>query len=176
MAKAFCGITVLGDNGLTPNSTKTENYANVRVRLQRVTDAKFFSAWVRSMSDENIVLDIAVTEWFSPGTKFFLTVSGIDSTALFQAEVTQQANGILQLRITSEIKFAKPVEEARKSTIGLRAVINLGEVGIIIGTAEVRYCRQESKDSLRHRVGLRIVSMGRVETTRWLRLSDENAA
>jgi hypothetical protein len=48
--------------------------------------------------------------------------------------------------------------------------------GSVIGKAEVRYCRPEAKDSIRHRIGLRIVSMGRVETTRWLRLSDENAA
>ena len=47
------------------------------------------------------------------------------------------------------------------------------QFGAVIGRAEVRYCRQESKESMRHRIGLQIVSMGRIEAARWIRLSDE---
>ena len=47
------------------------------------------------------------------------------------------------------------------------------QFGAVIGKAEVRYCRQEGKESARHRIGLQIVNMGRIENARWVRLSDE---
>jgi hypothetical protein len=194
------------------SAEKIESFANVRVRMQRTSDAKFFSGWVKTLSEREIMLEFASSEWFSPGTRFFLTANGLESTALFPAEVIQQTSGLIRLGIVGPVKFARPTEEARKSMIGLTCIMHIGEVevemlvhdvsakgmggtidgavargrvidfdvdtphGSVIGKAEVRYCRQEGKDTLKHRIGLRILSMGRVETTRWLRLSDENAA
>jgi hypothetical protein len=191
---------------------RTESYSNVRVRFQRLSDAKFFAGWVRQMSDEELVLDFGGSDWFELGTKFYATVNGVESAAHFPAELANQSPGFMTLRITGGIRYTKPTEEARRSVVGLNGVLHMGQVqidvqiqdvslkgfggiiegnlprgtiidfdvdtqfGAVIGKAEVRYCKQESKDSMRHRIGLRIQQMGRIETARWQRLSDEGNA
>ncbi len=188
---------------------RSESFVNVRVRLQRLPDAKFFAGWVRQMTDSEITIDYQGAEWFAPGAKFFVTVNGVESAALFPAELQNQSPGFIVLRITGEPRYTKANEEARRSIVGLNGVLHLGEseieiqildvsakgmggmiegaiprgttidfdvdtqFGAVIGKAEVRYCRQEAKESMRHRIGLQIVSMGRIETARWVRLSDE---
>jgi hypothetical protein len=138
-----------------------------------------------------------------------VTVNGVESAALFPAELQNQSPGFIVLRITGEPRYTKANEEARRSIVGLNGVLHLGEsevemqildvsakgmggmiegaiprgtlidfdvdtqFGAVIGKAEVRYCRQEAKESMRHRIGLQIVSMGRIESARWMRLSDE---
>lgn len=189
-----------------------ESYLNVRVRMQRLPDAKFFSGWVRMMSDTEIVIDFQGNEWFDAGTKFFITVNGVETAAMFPAELVSQSTGFMNLKMLKEIKYAHPTEEARRQVLGLSGVIKMQETeielvvtdvsakgmgGIIEGAiprgeiidiqlqtqfgevftkGEVRYCRQESKESIRHRVGLRITQMGRIETARWLRLSEDKVA
>lgn len=189
-----------------------ESYVNVRVRLQRLPDAKFFSGWVRMMSETEMVVDFQGNDWFDAGTKFFVSVNGVETAALFPAELVSQSTGFMNLKILKEIKYVQPTEEARRQVLGLSGVIKLegteidiivtdvsskGLGGLIEGAiskgsivdlnlqtqfgevtikAEVRYCRQESKESVRHRVGLRITQMGRIETARWLRLSEDKVA
>lgn len=188
---------------------RSESFVNVRVRLQRLPDAKFFAGWVRQMTDSEITIDYQGSEWFQIGTKFFVTVNGVESAALFPAELSNQSPGFLTLRMTGEPRYTKATEEARRSIVGLTGVLHLGETeiemqimdvsakgmggmidgmiprgtildfdvdtqfGAVIGKGEVRYCRQESKDTTRHRIGVQITSMGRIEMARWTRLSDE---
>ena len=194
---------------ISTTGERSESFVNVRVRLQRLPDAKFFAGWVRQMTDTEITIDYQGSEWFTLGAKFFVTVNGVESAALFPADLQNQSPGFIVLRITGEPRYTKANEEARRSIVGLNGVLHLGEsevemqildvsakgmggmiegaiprgtlidfdvdtqFGAVIGKAEVRYCRQEAKESMRHRIGLQIVSMGRIESASWMRLSDE---
>jgi hypothetical protein len=191
---------------------RQESYLNVRVRLQRLPDAKFYSGWVRMMSDSEIVIDYHGHDRFEPNTHFFVSVNGVETAALFPAELISQSTGFLTLRITKEIKYTAPREEARRQIVGLSGVIDLEgteiefsvtdisarglggvlegniprgsivnlaletQFGTIKASSEVRYCRRETTESVRHRIGLKILNMGRIETARWLRLSEDKVA
>ena len=48
------------------------------------------------------------------------------------------------------------------------------QFGNVTGKAEVRYCRQDAKDSLKHRMGMLFTQLGRIETARWGRLTEES--
>ena len=188
---------------------RQESFVNVRVRIQRLSDAKFYSGWCRQFTDTDVILDITGGEQFEMGSTFFVTINGVETAASFPAEVVIQQPGYLKLRVLNEVRYGKIMEEARRAVMGLSGVIHLEDIevdiqindvsakgfggtiegvlpkgtivrfslecqfGTIGGSAEVRYCRPETKEALRHRVGLKIEQMGRIESARWMRLSDD---
>lgn len=194
---------------LRNNEDRRESFVNVRVRMQRLVDAKFYSGWLRSMTESEVVIDFAGSDIFEPGTKFFLSINGVNSAAVVQTQLTSQSPGFLSLRYDGTIKYLNPSEQARRLVTGLTGIIHIdgGEIdmqitdvsvkgfgaliegvilkgsivsieidtqfGNVIAQAEVRYCRQDSKDSMRHRVGFQIVQIGRIENARWGRLTEE---
>lgn len=188
---------------------RKESFVNVRVRLQRLVDAKFFAGWVRTLSDTEIVIDFGNGETFEPGTKFFVTINGVQTAAVVQAILENQSPGFITLRYDGTLRYLNPTEAARRLVTGLTGVIKLDEAeiemqitdvaskgfgavidgsltrgmivdievdtqfGNVAGKAEVRYCRQDQKDSLKHRIGFQLVQLGRIETARWGRLTEE---
>lgn len=188
---------------------KLDSFLHVRVRMQRLPDARFFAGWVRSLSDREILINYLESDTFPAGTQFFMSVNGVHQSALFPAEVMAQTGGIITLRILKEIRYSTPTEQARKQVVGLNGTILLGgtpihfqvadvsstglggvlegtitkgstvdievhtKFGLVTAQCEVRYCRQESSESLRHRIGLQIVKMGRIETARWQKMTRE---
>ena len=191
---------------------RRESFINVRVRLQRLTDAKFFAGWVRTLSDSEIVIDFAGQESFEIGSKFFVTINGVHTAAVVQASLDSQNGGFLTLRFDGTLKYLNPTEAVRRLVTGLSGVVSIdgaeieiqisdvsangfgalvdgtltqGNVveleidtpfGNVQGKAEIRYCRQDTKDSLKHRIGVQFVQLGRIETARWNRLTDDSAA
>lgn len=197
---------------LRNNEDRRESFVNVRVRMQRLSDAKFYSGWLRSMSESEVVIDFTGGDMFEPGTKFFLSINGVNSAAVVQTQLTSQSPGFLNLRYDGQVKYLNPSEQARRLVTGLTGVIEIagGEIdmqitdvsvkgfgaliegvilkgsivtiqidtqfGNVTAQAEIRYCRQDSKDSMRHRVGFQITQIGRIENARWGRLTEEGVA
>ncbi|HLP00345.1 MAG TPA: PilZ domain-containing protein [Fimbriimonas sp.] len=197
---------------LRNNEDRRESFVNVRVRMQRLSDAKFYSGWLRSMSESEVVIDFAGSEVFEPDTKFFLSINGVNSAAVVQTQLASQTPGFLNLRYDGQVKYLNPSEQARRLVTGLTGVIEIagGEIdmqitdvsvkgfgaliegvilkgsivtiqidtqfGNVTAQAEIRYCRQDSKDSMRHRVGFQITQIGRIENARWGRLTEEGVA
>lgn len=197
---------------LRNNEDRRESFVNVRVRMQRLSDAKFYSGWLRSMSESEVVIDFTGGDVFEPGTKFFLSINGVNSAAVVQTQLTSQSPGFLNLRYDGQVKYLNPSEQARRLVTGLTGVIEIagGEIdmqitdvsvkgfgaliegvilkgsivtiqidtqfGNVTAQAEIRYCRQDSKDSMRHRVGFQITQIGRIENARWGRLTEEGVA
>lgn len=191
---------------------RKESFVNVRVRLQRLSDAKFFSGWVRTFSDSEIVIDFPNQDVFERGMKFFVTINGVQTAAVVQATLANQSPGFITLRYDGGLRFLNPTEPARRLVTGLTGVIKLDEAeiemqvsdvstkgfgavidgsitrgsivdieidtqfGNIVAKAEVRYCRQDTKDSLKHRIGMQLTQMGRIENARWSRLTEEGIA
>ena len=188
---------------------KRESFVNVRVRLQRLADAKFFAGWVRTLSDTEIVVDFAGAEDFEIGSKFFVTINGVQTAAVVQATLENQSPGFVTLRYDGVLRYLAPSEAARRQVTGLTGVIGLDgteiemqvtdvssmgfgaviegsltrgtivdievdtQFGNISGKAEVRYCRQDTQDSMKHRIGVLLTQLGRIETARWSRLIAE---
>ncbi len=191
---------------------RRESFINVRVRLQRLADAKFFAGWVRTLSDTDIVIDFANQDEFEIGSKFFVTINGVHSSAVVQATLESQSAGFLTLKYDSVLRYLNTTEAVRRLVTGLSGTINIdgaeiemnisdvsvngfgavvdgsltrGSIvdldidtpfGSVTGKAEIRYCRQDSKNSLKHRVGIQFVHLGRIETARWCRLTQDSAA
>ena len=191
---------------------RRESFNNVRVRLQRLSDAKFFAGWVRTLSDSEIVIDFASQEVFEIGSKFFVTINGVHTAAVVQGTLDSQNGGFLTLRFDGTLKYLNPTEAVRRLVTGLSGVVSIdgaeieiqisdvsangfgaivdgtltrGNIvdieidtpfGNVQGKAEIRYCRQDVKDSLKHRIGVQFVQLGRIESARWNRLTDDSAA
>lgn len=190
---------------------RRESFVNVRVRLQRLSDAKFFAGWVRTLSDSEIVVDFAGPDWFEIGSKFFVTINGIQTAAAVQATLESQSPGFMTLKYDGALRYLNPTEAARRQVTGLTGVIRLDETeiemqitdvstkgfgavidgalprgticeidvdtqfGNVSGKAEVRYCRQDTKDSMKHRIGFLLTQLGRIEAARWSRLTEEGS-
>ncbi|MBI1331877.1 MAG: PilZ domain-containing protein [Armatimonadetes bacterium] len=193
------------------SAERRESFINVRVRLQRLKDAKFYAGWVRTFSDTEIVIDFPSQDWFESGTKFYITINGVQSAAAVQATLDNQSPGFITLHFDGPLRYLNPSESARRQVTGLTGVIRLDDTeiemqvtdvstkgfgavidgalprgtvvdievdtqfGNVSGKAEVRYCRQDTKDSLKHRMGFLFVQLGRIETARWSRLSEDGA-
>jgi hypothetical protein len=191
---------------------RRESFINVRVRLQRLSDAKFFAGWVRTLSDTDIVIDFANQDEFEIGSKFFVTINGVHSSAVVQATLECQSSGFLTLKYDGVLRYLNTTEAVRRLVTGLSGTINIdgaeiemnisdvsvngfgavvdgsltrGSIvdldietpfGNVTGKAEIRYCRQDTKNSLKHRVGIQFLQLGRIETARWSRLTQDTAA
>jgi PilZ domain len=191
---------------------RRESFINVRVRMQRLSDAKFFAGWVRTLSDSEIVIDFPNQEEFQLGEKFFVTINGVHSAAVVQATLENQSIGYLTLKYDNTLKYLNTTESVRRLVTGLSGTIHIDGVeiemqisdvsangfgavvdgtlargtitnieidtpfGNITGKAEIRYCRQDTKDSLKHRIGLQFVHLGRIETARWSRLTEDGSS
>lgn len=191
---------------------RRESFVNVRVRLQRLSDAKFFAGWVRTLSDTEIVVDFPGPDAFELGSKFFVTINGVQTAAAVQATLVKHSPGFLTLRYDGALRYLNPTEAARRQVTGLTGVIRLDETeielqitdvsskgfgaiidgslprgtfveidvdtqfGNVSAKAEVRYCRQDTKDSMKHRIGFLLLELGRIEAARWTRLSEEGTA
>ena len=191
---------------------RRESFINVRVRLQRLSDAKFFAGWVRTLSDNDIVIDFTGAQEFEIGSKFFVTINGVHTSAVVQATLENQSTGFLTLRYDNTLRYLSTTEAVRRLVTGLSGTVvldsaeiemNISDVSIngfgamidgtltrgaivelhidtpfgnVTGKAEIRYCRKDAKDSLKHRIGVQFVHLGRIETARWNRLTEDSAA
>jgi hypothetical protein len=191
---------------------KRESFVNVRVRLQRLSDAKFFAGWVRTLTDNEIVINFAGAEVFEIGSKFFVTINGVNTAAVVQATLEVQSNGFLNLKYDSNLKYLNTTEAVRRLVTGITGTVDIdgaeidiqisdvaangfgavvegtltkGSIvdldidtpfGNISGKGEIRYCRQDAKESQKHRIGVQFVQLGRIETARWGRLTEDSAA
>lgn len=191
---------------------RRESFINVRVRLQRLSDAKFFAGWVRTLSDNDIVIDFSSGQEFENGSKFFVTINGVHTSAVVQATLENQSAGFLTLKYDNTLRYLSTTEAVRRLVTGLSGTViidsaeiemNINDVSIngfgaiidgtlargsiidldidtpfgnVTGKAEIRYCRKDAKDSLKHRIGVQFVHLGRIETARWNRLTEDSAA
>ena len=187
-------------------------FTNVRVRLQRLVDLKFFNGWVTNFAGKEIYVRFSPPISFEPGDSFHFTVSGYDVCAQFTAVVFKELGEEVLFSVATPIVYSKPQEEVRYAIDGVMGIIfdqgveygfevadvsrkGLGgfvqgnltrgiEVtfklestyGAINGTGEVRYCRTDPQVVTRNRVGLRINSIGRIDSARWQKLLGEEVA
>jgi hypothetical protein len=81
--------------------------------LQRVSDAKCFSAWVVSFDEHSVVVDVAALEGLDVGEKFHSQISGPDACAMFEGELRRVEGTNLAFEILSRIQARPPYEDVR---------------------------------------------------------------
>ncbi len=119
-------------SGVSQNS-----FNGVRARFQRLTDNRFFVGWVQSFYANVIVVRGSTDAILSPGENFYFEVHGLNAMATFTAKLSsfdeldvlknanfQFVNGAdtqvisvaeldFEFEITSQVRYARPVEEFR---------------------------------------------------------------
>lgn len=133
--KRAWGYNVTGDLGMS--SVSQNSFNGVRARFQRLSDNKFFVGWVQSFYGNLIVVRGSTDSILSPGESFYFEVHGLNAMATFTAklssfdelDVLKNANfqfvqgadtqviSVAELdfefEITSQVRYARPVEEFR---------------------------------------------------------------
>jgi len=89
------------------------NFANVRTRMQRYADAKCFNAWVVSLDETAVVVEVSALQGLDMGETFLFQVSGLDSCATFQADLKRMEGPNLRFQIVTPIQMRPPYEDAR---------------------------------------------------------------
>lgn len=98
-------------------------FTNVRVRLQRLTDLKFFNGWVSNFVGKDIYIRFGDPVELEPGSSFYVTVSGYDLTAQFTAVVYREFGEEILFSIGSGITYSESKEDVRYSVSGVNGII-----------------------------------------------------
>ncbi len=98
-------------------------FLHTRVRLQRLSDAKFFAGWVKDFSRADLVVRTAEPLPVTPNDVFMVQVHGHTSTALFRAVLQHRFEHDLHLAIPEPVRFLTANEPVRISVQGLTATI-----------------------------------------------------
>jgi hypothetical protein len=107
-----------------------ENFAHQRARLQRLSDARFFSGWLFSGNAERLEMVVQGASAIAHGDAFFCHLSGGDQDAYFTAAV--EATGaatpsaelggearLCRLKVLGKIEYRGSVEEVRRLAQGV---------------------------------------------------------
>jgi hypothetical protein len=101
---------------MASDNQKVRNLSNVRTRMQRFADAKCFNAWVLSMDQQSVVVEVSALEGLDMGEVFLFQVSGVECCATFQAKLKTMDGPNLVFQITSPVQTSPPYECARMRT------------------------------------------------------------
>lgn len=117
--------------------SKKTIYVNTRVRLQRLSDAKFFSGWVRKFTHEEVVVRMNKPLPMAVGDVFMVQVHGFAASALFQAVLLREAEGDFQFAIPESARIVAPNEQARVVTAGVTAMVMSGRRNVEADVVDV---------------------------------------
>jgi hypothetical protein len=99
-------------------------FSNTRVRLQRLGDAKFFTGWMKELTNISAQVTCKGGSKIESGDKFFVECHGKDKLASFQAVVDFGRGQDLVLSVTSQITYRAASESARVVVPGITGVAN----------------------------------------------------
>lgn len=104
-------------------ATQEAIFINTRVRLQRLSDAKFFSGWVKDFTRTDLVVKLGGPAQVKPGETFMVQVHGHSSTALFRALLKGISPNELAFAIPEPVRFLTASEQVRVSVEGVTATL-----------------------------------------------------
>lgn len=104
-------------------ATQEAIFINTRVRLQRLSDAKFFSGWVKDFTRSDLTVKLGTPTQVKAGETFMVQVHGHSSTALFRAVLRSVGSRELMFVIPEPVRFLTPSEQVRISVQGVTATI-----------------------------------------------------
>jgi len=87
----------------------------MRTRLQRLSDAKFFSGWVTDLDETEVRVRLNVAGECEPGDQFLVEIFGNEVNASFKAGLSVSFDNQAYLTILSPIQHRAATESARLS-------------------------------------------------------------
>ena len=87
----------------------------MRTRLQRLSDAKFFSGWVTDLDDTELRVRLNVSGECEPGDQFLVEIFGNDVNCSFKAGLSVSFDNQAYLTILSPVQYRQATESARLS-------------------------------------------------------------
>jgi hypothetical protein len=104
----------------TPNPA---TLAGTRVRLQRLSDAKFFSGWVIELTAETVLIKINGEPELKVGDRFAAEIHGATHVARGTIELTDPNASATRFQITAAMQYATVTEQARFLVDGVTCLI-----------------------------------------------------
>lgn len=95
-------------------------FANVRTRLQRLSDAKFFSGWAHELNEEILRMRLSTSVQIEIGDLFMAEVHGPTNIALFRASIAIFSGTEATFNVFAPFKFMPSTENVRLSVEGMR--------------------------------------------------------
>ncbi len=96
-----------------------ERFIDARVRLQRLSDQRIFSAWVVTLDDQEIEISSNEPIPLSPGQRFLFQIQGPDEDAYVLANNTAAS----RFEVTSSIQLRPASQKHRKALDALKATL-----------------------------------------------------
>ncbi len=107
-------------------STFSDAFLNTRARLQRLSDARFFSGWVSGSLGNHLSLRLAPGGDLALKDRIFVSLAAADFGATFHAEVTGLAGCEATLLIEGTPKYGPATEDVRYSTEAMSGTLLTG--------------------------------------------------
>ena len=114
---------------------RPDMFHNVRCRMQRLGDMKFFSGWVTSFHEREVLLRLVEETTLEPGTSFHFTVNGPDCSAGFTATLFGVHGDEHVFHIAGPVHFGAPTEEVRYCVEGVVGILQMDgmDVEFVVG-------------------------------------------
>ncbi len=104
-------------------SKNRSSFVNTRARLQRLSDAKFFSGWVHVLTHNEVVLELTCNDTCSIGDVFGVQAHGRDRTASMTARVVSIDGNEITMTLLDRIRMLAQSENARFYVADLTGVV-----------------------------------------------------
>src|SRR5579862_2974024 len=91
----------------------TAAFANMRTRMQRLKDAKFFSGWVSTFDEQEARIRLTLFGECEPGDRFLVEVFGPETVAVFQGAVSMAFDNHVYLNVLVPVQYRRTTENAR---------------------------------------------------------------
>jgi hypothetical protein len=94
-------------------SNGKSGFANVRVRLQRLKDARFFSGWVSDFDERDLRIRLSSSGQSEVGDRFLVEIFGAETVAICQASVTMAFDTQANLTVLGPVQYRHSTESSR---------------------------------------------------------------
>ena len=118
-------------------TTLTDGFLNTRTRLQRLSDARFFSGWVAGFADGHLNVTLPAGCELAAGDRVFVTLNSVHCSATFQATLLPGGDSTRALGLEGVPRFAPPIEDPRYATESMPGTLTLGHRRIEMEIADV---------------------------------------
>lgn len=101
------------DFGVVRVMRALKGYEGTRIRLQRITDAKFFVGWTLVFDKTNLVVQFQPNSQVEVGDLFYCQLQGPKKINLFHAQCTSTESSVVRMHLTTRPKIMECTQDVR---------------------------------------------------------------
>ncbi len=113
-------------DGLVVFSSFSDSFLNTRARLQRLSDAKFFSGWVGGFMGSHLSIKFQSSTELALGDRVFVTICSAQCSATFQALAVARSPLETTLLLESAPKYGPVTEDVRYACEAMGGALTVG--------------------------------------------------